>query len=368
MRGPDNVDWNDLFLSAALQPEQWPEALDAMARHTGSARGQLIGIGGDRDIPFNIVTHFAPPAFEEFLRIGGASPSVNFRIAACNRDIARGRYDSLLHEKHYDAVMPQLEDRRYADWCEEQGIPFGCQTNLVVDRLGLVGLAVLRTRRDGRTTPAQRRTFAAAADAARRAVRLQERLEGEQARFLAGAFDVIAATAFILDSRGRVAALTAKAEALVASGAVGLRQGQLEGEASPLSLGQATAALTGAEGLQHLRLKIDGGDERPGLFLEGFRLPRRDWSFGHLPHAILLVKQPQRDRAGISAFLSALYRLTTAEAEIAMRLFDGKGRAELCAERGVTPETLRGQIKSICAKTGSENEARLMRLLAAIMT
>jgi hypothetical protein len=34
----------------------------------------------------------------------------------------------------------------------------------------------------------------------------------------------------------------------------------------------------------------------------------------------------------------------------------------------VTAETLRGQIKAICAKTGTSNEPDLMRLLAAIMS
>lgn len=338
-----------------------------MADHTGSTHGQLIGVGGARDIPFNIVTNFHPPAFQEFIDIGGGSPTVNFRIAACNRDIAQGSYDSLLHEKHYDAAIPLLETDRYVEWCYEYDIPFGCQTNLVVDRVGLVGLSILRKRKEGRTTPAQRRVFAVAADAARRAVRLQERLEGDQARLLAGAFDAIAVTAFILDARGRVQALTAGAEAIVAAGDVALHNRFLDGKAHPLSLAQAVAALTTDGGLDHVRLRIDGPVNRPPLFMEGFRLPGRPWSLGHLPHAILVVKQPQSDRAGISGFLAAAYRLTATEADIAIRLFEGKSRAEISAERSVTAETMRGQVKSICAKTGAQNEADLMRLLAAIM-
>lgn len=362
-----NIDWNDTFLTAALEPEKWPEALDKMAGQLRATHGQLIGVGGTRDIPFNIVTNFERRGLESFAEIDGGSPLANYRIAACNQDIVRGRYDGILHEKHYDATIPRLATKQYVEWCDEYDIPFGCQTNLVVDQAGIVGLAILRKRKEGRTTVAERRLFAKVAVAARRAVRLQERLEGEQARLLAGAFDAIAAAAFILDAGGRVQAMTASAEKLIADGDITLRNRLLQADALPLSLAQAVRALTTDGGLDHVRLRINCPDGRPARFMEGFRLPGRPWSLGHLPHAIMVVRQPQRDRAGISGFLSALYRLTATEAEIAMRLFDGMSRNDICEERSVTAETLRGQVKSICAKTGSQNEADLMRLLGAIM-
>ena len=362
-------DWDELFFTAALEPERWPEALGVMASHTGSAHGQLIGVGGSgaRDIPFNILTDFPQSDANDFVAMGGGSPTLNFRIAACNLGIERGDYDSILYERHYDAEIPFLQSDRYIRFCEKTDIPFGCQTNLVVDRMGLIGLAVLRKQREGRTTPEQRRTFAQAARAARRAVRLQERLEGDQARLLAGAFEAIRATAFILDARGRVQAMTYGAEEIVAAGGIELRGGYLGAEGTPLSLAQAVVALVGDNGLDHLRLRIDDAHGRPPMFLEGFRLPQRLWSLGHLPHAILLVKPPQRDRAGIAAFLTAIYRLTASEADVAMRLYDGGSRSDIAAVRDVTEETLRGQIKSIHAKTGARNEADLMRMLGAIM-
>lgn len=102
--------------------------------------------------------------------------------------------------------------------------------------------------------------------------------------------------------------------------------------------------------------------------MEGFRLPQHLWSLGHLPHAILLAKPPQRDRAGIAAFLTAIHCFTPTEADVAMRLYDGASRVDIASARGVTEETLRGQIKSVCAKTGSRNEADLIRVLGAVMT
>jgi DNA-binding CsgD family transcriptional regulator len=366
--GSDCPDWNDVFIGAALEPERWPQALDHLARHTGASRGQLIGFGVARDVPFNLVTDFEDSAFQEFLAFGGASPALNYRVAANVVAMERGSYDGVLFEKHYDAVLPGLQSDRYIRWCDDHDLPFGCQTNLVVDRSGLIGLATLRRRKDGRTTAAQRRVFADAAAAARRAVRLQERLEGDQARFLAGAFDMISVTAFIFDASGHVTAMTQSAEQLVASGRVSLREGCLEAQGQPISLAQAVRALVSEPGMDHVRLCTQGDERNPPIFIEGFRLPRRPWSLGRLPCAIAVVRKPQRDRAGIAAFLSVLYRLTTTEAEVAMRLYDGKSRAEICEERNITGETLRGYVKMICAKTGAHNEAGLMRLLAPILT
>jgi DNA-binding CsgD family transcriptional regulator len=360
-------DWNDLFQRAALEPDFWLEALGQMASFTGSFRGQLIGVGGARDVPFNIVTRLDDMSLQEFVDIGGASPTVNYRVAASNRALDRGEYDSILHEQHYDEAMPLLKSKAYVELADRHDYPFGCQTNLVVDRAGLIGLAVLRKRKEGRTTAGQRRVFANASAAARRAVRLQERLEGEQARLLAGAFEAINKTAFIIDAKGRLQAMTQSAEEIITSGRITLRNRYLDARGTPFSLAQAVSALVADGEYDHIRLRIDSTGAGAPLFMEGFRLANKPWSIGHLPHAILLVSGPQRDRAGIAAFLGVIYRLTATEADIAMRLFDGARRAEIAEIRSVTAETLRGQIKAICAKTGSQNEADLIRLLSAIM-
>jgi DNA-binding CsgD family transcriptional regulator len=360
-------DWDEIFMQAALQPGAWLGALDTLARGTGSTHGQLIGFGGAREIPFNIVTHFTDDLVHQFANSGWGAETHNFRVAASNRHIERGYYDPVLHEDHYDRVVPHLVSRDYLDWCEEIGIPFGCQTNLVIDDFGVVGLALLRSRRDGRTTPAQRRIFARGAQAARRAVRLQEKLEGEQAKLLAGAFDAINVSAFIIDARGHLLAHTAGAEAILDAGDIRRSGPSIDAAGAPISLRRAVEALIADDGMSHVRTRIATRDDRPQLMIEGFRLPTSEWSLGKLPHAILVANGPKRDRAGVTPYLSALYRLSPAEADIAVRLFEGKPRARIAEERRVTSETLRGQIKHVYLKCGVDGEAALMRLLAPLL-
>ncbi|MBL9065676.1 MAG: helix-turn-helix transcriptional regulator [Sphingopyxis sp.] len=361
-------DWDEIFMQAALQPDMWLGALDALASQTGSGHGQLIGVGGAREIPFNIVTNFSTDLIDHFAVSGWGAETHNFRVAASNRHIERGFYDPILFEEHYDQVIPQLASSDYLDWCEEIGIPFGCQTNLVIDNFGIVGLATLRDRKDGRTTAAQRKIFASGAKAARRAVRLQEKLEGEQAKLLAGAFDAIQVSAFIIDVRGQLLAHSIGADAMLAAGDVRVAGQSIDAPGAPFTLRQTVQALTADGGLDHMRTQIITAENRPPLMIEGFRLPEREWSLGKLPHAILIANGPRRDRAGVTQYLSAIYRLSPAEADIAVRLFEGKPRARIAAERGVTAETLRGQIKQIYLKCGVDSEAALMRLLAPILS
>ncbi|WP_137786415.1 helix-turn-helix transcriptional regulator [Sphingomonas sp. 3P27F8] len=362
-----SVDWDDIFLTAALEPDRWLESLDMLARHTGARCGQLIGIGGARNIPFNLVSNFDADHIQEFIEIDGGSPIVNFRVAANEELCARGFYDPIVHEKHYDDVKSRLASDRYEQWCEDLDIPFGCQTNLVVDRVGLIGFATLRGRKDGRTTATQRRVFAKAAQAARRAVRLQERLEGQQAKLLAGAFEGIGIAAFILDARGQLLSHTTGAEAHLRQGDIRVQHGLLEASGRPFSLAQAVSALTSDPGMAHVRFAIDSPGGRPPIHLEGFRLPVRPWSLGKLPFAILVCRKPARDRAGIGAFLGAIYGLTPAEADVAMRLYEGKSRGLIAEERAVTSETLKSQIKRIYDKMGLSGEGDLIRGLAPLM-
>lgn len=361
-------DWDEIFMQAALQPDMWLGALDALASHTGSGHGQLIGVGGAREIPFNIVTNFSTDLVDHFAASGWGSETHNFRVAASNRHVERGFYDPVLHEDHYDRVIPQLASTDYLDWCEEIGIPFGCQTNLVIDNFGIVGLATLRDRKEGRTNAAQRRIFADGAKAARRAVRLQEKLEGEQAKLLAGAFDAVQVSAFIIDARGQLLAHSAGANAMLDAGDVRQSGRSIDAAGVPFTLRQTVQALIADGGLDHVRTRIATAPNRPPLMIEGFRLPEREWSLGKLPHAILIANGPKRDRAGVAHYLAAIYRLSPAEADIAVRLVEGKPRPQIASERGVTAETLRGQIKQIYLKCGVDSEAGLMRLLAPILS
>lgn len=202
----------DKFLRAALDPSLWYQALEGIAIATGSARAQLIGVDRRGDLAFNILTSADESLTSEFLQIAGHhDASVNFRMASTAAD------GEVIWEKHYDVAQARIGDSAYFEACEKHRQSFGCQTSLAVEEGAMVGLALLRDRREGRTTPEHREFFMAAASAAQSAMQLQ-RLVGERgAKMTHGALDLLGSPIILIDGFGRVESMTAAADALIAT-------------------------------------------------------------------------------------------------------------------------------------------------------
>lgn len=352
------MDWTERFQEAAFDPSQWNIVLREMAAATGSARGQLIGIGGANAIPFNWVTDFPDEALADFVAMDGGSPAVNFRTAA-DRDPATG---AIAHEADYRRAGTTLRTHAYFDFCHRYEIPFGCHSILLAEDGAMVGLAALRTEQDGRTTEADRIEFARATQAARTAIRFQRAIEHQGVALLAGAMDAIGADCFLIDGFGRVGAMTPGAERRVAAGqALTLAWGRLGNVvadvARQIDLGlQAVLA-----GQGHARIPLGQGQR-----LDLFGMRPRDWTISFAPRVIGVVRDAGADMAAQAGFIAATYGLSPAEAAVAGLLARGRDRATIAADRGVSPETLKSQIKALYQKTGCSREAELVALLAGL--
>jgi DNA-binding CsgD family transcriptional regulator len=68
----------------------------------------------------------------------------------------------------------------------------------------------------------------------------------------------------------------------------------------------------------------------------------------------------------MSALLRMLYGLSPAETETVRHLLDGLGTQEVARRRRVSPETVRTQIKVVCAKLGVRGQAGLFALVNSL--
>lgn len=356
-------DWDTLFLDAALEPWRWDGALRHMAHATGAARGQLIGVGGPSEVPFNWANDVPEPTLRQFIEIRGGAPDINYRIGA---DLGSGAMQ-VVHEDDYDAAIPRLSSDIYLDYAHQNEIPFGCQTRLVEGPEGFIGLATLRTAQDGRSTAEQRGIFMDAAHAARRAVLLQMRLEGQQAQLMAGTLDAMRLAAFLFDMKGRLCGTTQGGERLIESGALRRTADMIEPPGDRHQVARAVAQVMRADGAGHARMRIarprDGDMPSGDLFAELFRLPAREWSIRAVPRVIMMVRTSQISDAEAARHIAAAFGLSPAEGEVALALARGLSREAISAQRGVTRETLRGQFKAIYAKTGCRGETDLAMLV-----
>jgi hypothetical protein len=259
------------FQAAGLGQASWDAALDGLAAVTGSTGAQLICLGYEATVPFNVMTGVPPETGLDFVAVGGGDPAINSRV----RIGARAAELEVLDETAFTTAADMRLNPRYAEWIRTWDMHHTCLTNLVREPDRHAGLALLRSERQGNVDDEQKRAFAALARHARAAVRTQMALESQGAQLLAGAMEAVRATAFFCDEFGRVRGMTASAEALLAAGDVlRLRRGVLtttcEADRRGLETALAVAVAGGAPAVATVAGRQDGDDR---VFIEATPLP-----------------------------------------------------------------------------------------------
>jgi DNA-binding CsgD family transcriptional regulator/PAS domain-containing protein len=358
----------DLFTSAALDGD-WPGALGALADACGAGYGQLVGVGADRAVPFNWMSRGDPSAVARFAAIGGGDPAVNPRVRV-------GITASILaswHEAQCSGEAIQRRNPVYADFCRELEMSCGSQTNVLREDGMVIGLAVLRSERQGVPQAEERRAFEALTGSVRSAVRMQIALEGQGSRLIAGALDAVRIAAFICDASGAVRAHTAAAEEALGRGVLRLRGRRLaagspdEARALEAAVAGATRAPAGPglPALTTLVLRASDGTSVVEV-VDIVRLPSRPYAFGFEPRAMVVVRSTSHRSDDLVTILGLAFKLTPAEADIAVRLVEGQSREAIALARGATIETVRGQIKTVFAKLDVRREGELTARIGAL--
>lgn len=357
----------DAFQSAALGAQGWHFALEGLAQATGSRSGQLIGLGSNAAVPFNLATNIDPTLEEHFAMIGGGNPAINPRVRAgmaapVLKTLAESDY---LSEKEYE------RDPFVQEIASAWDIGYSCLTTLERNDGLLVGLAVLRSRQEGHITTSEREAFVALAPHARAAVRTQLALEGQGTFLLIGALESLSIAAFICDRFGYVRALTPAAEALVASGkslqlsSKRLRASQpAEAQRLEEALGATVTARTKltSVGTRTVVLRSDQG-RGPPLVLDVVDLPSRHFDMRFAPCTLVIARGSTNSDGRKAVIMRAAYDLSAAETDIAVQLSKGRNAAAIAASRRVAIGTVRTQIKSILAKLGVRSQIELVATL-----
>lgn len=108
------------------------------------------------------------------------------------------------------------------------------------------------------------------------------------------------------------------------------------------------------------------GSETGGQPLVVLALPFHDETEGERGRALVLVRSGKGMSEILINSLRQLFRLSPAEASIAVALGTGLDLNELARQRSVKLNTLRSQVASIMAKTGTRRQAQLVALVARI--
>lgn len=203
-----------------------------------------------------------------------------------------------------------------------------------------------------------------------RAIGLRRRFTARQLapNFLGASFDLLASPVFFFDEQCRVSYLNGSAQRfLVANSAISLQEGHLI-----LAEQRAGRTLNFAIGTA---IQCSRGDLSP--LTNVVRLPRS----GRLPVVLMIAPMrmttplgctagalvigfdPSVAPALCTATVRKLFDLTDAQAELAVALCSGKTLDKIALQRNVTLHTIKSQLKTLFAKTGTRRQAELVVLL-----
>ena len=199
------------LLNAPFGEGGWDRAVIAIAAATRSAGAQLSGVGGPLTIPLNIVHgDFSGPT-RHFTDVALYGPC-NWRLNTV------GAEGAIQHEDHYAAYAAANDTADFDDAVADLDVPYGCQSAFLIEPDRMVGLTLLRRRRDGRCDADTLHAFARLRYQANRAVRAQIALDGEAAAIMLGNLERASCATLLLDRTSAVCAMTAAADRAIGEG------------------------------------------------------------------------------------------------------------------------------------------------------
>ena len=295
-------------------------------------------------MPLNMLTNVDPALPNAFIAAGGTDPRINPRRRA---GIARPPL-TILAESDFITPNEYKQDAHYQEFAVPWDVPYICLTTLERRQDLLVGLAAIRSKRQGHIDAQGRRAFATIAPHVRAAVRTSLALaeHGEAlSRIRSRALTI---PAFICDQRRRRAAAHARSRnARRECARLHAEAGQADGAQTPskrAALSDAIAATAaerrpemrrGHRVVVHSRRRRRRGAARARRHL----LAEVDVStFAFDARVLVLVRGSRRRRQAAQGRHPAIgvRHDPAAETEIALQLFAGKTPETIAREREVS--------------------------------
>ncbi len=350
----DTANLIEEIYEAAVVPERWAGVLDRLAARAGGVGTILFAASPNR------FQWTSSKAIHAITAEWVASPFV--------ADNLRGKRLVPLYEPRFltdlDAITPdELEhDPFYRDFLRPRGWGWCVGTSIRSTSGDSIVFSIERLHAAG---PVPRET-AAALDQFRphlaRASIISARLGLERARASVAALELVGLPAAIITGRHSVLAAN---ELIVKCAAVEIGAFDRVRLTDPVANERLQRHLDAA-GDAGLSFPIRASGERPAFVAHLVPLRRAGLDVFSGAAQLFYLTEVGRGEAPSAAILEALFDLSPAEARVTRLLLAGGTVARIASNQGISPETVRGQLKSVFAKTGVRRQAELIQLLGGI--
>jgi DNA-binding CsgD family transcriptional regulator len=345
---------------AALDEKHWQTISSQIASTFQSSSTSLLTQVGSESKLLSVTEnvakamgHYQAYYWQKDIWVQRAPPLVGISQVGTSRDMIS---DSEFEETEF-----------YRDWCRHLDVFYvmGAVFPTGPNQLGVLGIH--RPRAAGIYEDRDTALVSRFLPHLQRALRIRDQLAQAvvQRRFSSDTLDRCGTAALLVTADALIIYANQHAEALLADGgAVCQRNGRLTGvrEADNARLStlirEATQLASGRrpDGIIALRR----ANKQP---LSALVAPFRMAMTGHpATGAIVFIRDPDRSISA-TASLQALFRFTPTEARIAQALANGKTIAEIASARRATLPTVRKQLKTIFAKTGTNRQAQCVAVI-----
>jgi DNA-binding CsgD family transcriptional regulator len=350
----------DRIYECGLVPELWPEVLRDASKLSGSAGASLFVT--NTDVCAWTASRNAQFVTERFIADGW---------------YWRGGLMSKVHAtthpgflRDFDICTPEELDEEpiYRDFWRKIGLGFGTTTAFTLPTGESVSVILSRLASDGPVSAETIRVLDALRPHLARTAILSARMKLERARAAGDALGALGLAALVFDGSGRVLAANSLIESR--SGLVRWRAFDrvtlIDRQADAL-LSEALARinLPDNSGVRSFPVRVAASGEVFVGHLIPVRFSAQDVFAGSA--AIFLLMPVSAPTAPPLELMRSLFDLTPAEARVARGLAAGKVVEEIAGEGGVSPNTVRVQVRALLEKTGLQRQTDVVALLSGLM-
>jgi DNA-binding CsgD family transcriptional regulator len=350
----------DRIYECGFVPDLWPEVLRDASKLSGSAGASLFV--AHSDVSAWTASRNAHDVTQRFISEGW---------------YWRGRLMSRVHGSTHPGFLRDLdicspeeldEEPIYRDFWRRIGLGFGTTTAFALPTGESVSVILSRLASDGPVEAAAIRTLDALRPHLARTAILSARMKLERARAAGDALAALGLAALVFERSGKV--LTANSMAEARSGLLrwrGFDRVTLVDSKADALLSEALARihLEDNSGVRSFPVRLAGSDELFVGHLVPIRFSAQDIFAGSA--AIFLLMPVSAPAAPPLELMRSLFDLTPAEARVARGLAAGKVVEEIASESGVSPNTVRVQVRALLEKTGLQRQTDVVALLTGLM-
>lgn len=353
----DESELIDRIYEAAVAPGLWPAVLTDLAASARSSWAVLLARRNDAWTGWRISPNVAQIT-DAYLRSASAMRSqTTARLLAFNRPGFLGEHEVFTDEEY--------EADAFGAWAKSHGFHHGAATGILAPSGETAIVQVTRrlgdppfARQELDRLDAYRPHFA-------RAALLAARWKLEKLGAAAEALGRLGLPAVVLDANCRAVLSNGLAErqpevVWLPGNAIGFQD---RGASVALRQAVAAAARQG-DAARSLPVQAEEGGTPLVVHLVPLRGDGRDLFDGG--YVLLVLTPVGEDRQVDVSLVQGLFDLTAAESHVAAGVARGLSLDVIAARQGVSRETVRTQLRSVLAKTGTSRQAELAAKLARV--